>query len=80
AMKMRYRGGPFEPKEKQEPEKQEAPPRREGEVRRPAGRLGDLVVEVANITIAAIFLYRRIKNLLGQEKPGMDKGLGGSPS
>jgi len=71
-MKVRYRGGSLEPKENREPL-----PRAEGEVRRPAGRLSDIVVEVANITIAAIFLYRRIKNLLRRERPELDRGLGG---
>lgn len=33
------------------------------------GRLGDVVVEIANVTIAAIFLYRRIKNLFRSQKP-----------
>jgi len=69
---MRYRGGPLEPKENRGPL-----PRADGEVRRPAGRLSDIVVEVANITIAAIFLYRRIKNLLRRERPELDRGLGG---
>jgi len=73
-MKMRYRGGPLGPKDNKEPL-----PKAEGEVRRPAGRLSDVVVEVANITIAVIFLYRRIKTLLRQERPEVEKGLGDSP-
>jgi hypothetical protein len=71
-MEMRYRRGPLEPKENRE-----LLQRAEGEDHRPAGRLSDIVVEAANITIAAIFLYRRIKNLLRQERPEAEKGLEG---
>ena len=56
---MRYHGDQIDSGEASEPRSLD-----KERVFHTAGRLGDLVVEIANITVAAVFLYRRVKNLL----------------
>lgn len=69
-MKMRYRKGQIDSGEASEPRSLEGE-----KAIHTGGKLGDLVVEIANITIAAIFLYRRVQNLL---RPGKgERGLEG---
>jgi len=65
---MRYREGQIDSGEASEDRSWEG-----GKVFHMGGKVGDLVVEIANITIAVIFLYRRVQSLL---RPG--KGERGS--
>jgi len=68
AVKMRYREGQIDSNDRGEPQ---APG--DKAAFSALGGLGDFVVETANITVAAIFLYRRIKNLLRRETAVADQ-------